>query len=179
MGFFEFPEYREFVVRKGAIISPCKRYRYLLTRTWDARAATRPLVFCGLNPSTADADKDDATIRWLIGYARKHSFGGLIVVNLFAWRATLPKDMLVAKHPVQEKGTENNDLAIQQVLCTRGAVFLCGWGSNGTYLCRDQTVMNILRRRAVTPYCLKVNADGTPHHPLRISHDTELKEYTL
>src|SRR5262249_62207047 len=75
-------------LRCAAGFSRCGRYRYWLTRTWDA---ARPAVcWLMLNPSTADAARDDPTIRRCIGLARRWGHGGIVVVNLFAWRAPDP-----------------------------------------------------------------------------------------
>ena len=71
-----------------AWISECGRYRYSLTRRF---ADGLDLVFVMLNPSTADADKDDPTIRRCCGFADRMGFGGIIVVNLFALRAAAPE----------------------------------------------------------------------------------------
>ena len=70
----------------AAGISECGCYRYWLTRTWNPRRAT--LCWVLLNPSTADADRDDPTIRRCQGFARSWGYGGIVVVNLFAYRAT-------------------------------------------------------------------------------------------
>lgn len=77
---------------KGAIISECGKYRYQLWRIWDD---TKPKVlFIMHNPSTADANEDDPTIRRCIGFAKRWGYGGIYVGNLFAFRATDPKDLL-------------------------------------------------------------------------------------
>lgn len=79
------------LVRRSAVVSDCGRYRYRLDRIWDT--ALPAVTFIMLNPSTADASNDDATIRRLAGtngFARRWGCGALIVVNLYAWRATTP-----------------------------------------------------------------------------------------
>jgi hypothetical protein len=75
---------------RGALLSEDGRYRYRLWRLWDDLAPV--MVWVMLNPSTADADLDDPTIRKCIGFAKANRHGGIIVVNLFAWRATDPKE---------------------------------------------------------------------------------------
>ncbi|WP_283195515.1 DUF1643 domain-containing protein [Rhizobium sp. AN80A] len=79
-------------VIKAATISDCTRYRYELRRVWDANQ--RLLVVCMLNPSTADAEKDDPTIRELTYFAKLWGYGGLLIVNLYAFRASQPREMM-------------------------------------------------------------------------------------
>lgn len=73
-------------MQRGAEFSPCRRYRYVLWRTWDPAAGS--VNFIGLNPSTADEQVDDPTIRCCIGFARDWGYGGLVMTNLFAIPAT-------------------------------------------------------------------------------------------
>ena len=75
-------------MEKSAILSADRKYRYVLTRIWDETKPT--VVFIGLNPSTADEEVDDKTIRKCIGYAKRWGYGKLIMVNLFAFRSTDP-----------------------------------------------------------------------------------------
>ena len=75
----------------GALLSSCGTYRYRLWRYWHTER--EPLIFIMLNPSTADAMQDDPTIRKCIGFAKRLGFGGIEVVNLFAYRATDPRDL--------------------------------------------------------------------------------------
>lgn len=90
-------------MKKTAILSNCEKYRYSLTREWDA---TLPKVlFVMLNPSTADAKDDDPTIRRCIGFAKAWGYGGIMVGNLFAYRATNPKEL----KKVQVFNNEIND----------------------------------------------------------------------
>src|SRR5437868_12651695 len=71
----------------SAVISPCGKFRYRLTRQWGEGAA---LPFVMLNPSTADAEQDDPTIRKCVGFAKRMGYDGIEVVNLYAYRATKP-----------------------------------------------------------------------------------------
>lgn len=84
--------------RSSAVISECGSYRYRLERVWEAEKDR--VAFIMLNPSTADASKDDPTIRRCIGFAKAWGFGGLIVGNLFALRSTDPKALYGHKDPV-------------------------------------------------------------------------------
>ncbi|VTT96531.1 Uncharacterized protein OS=Sinorhizobium meliloti Rm41 GN=BN406_01856 PE=4 SV=1: DUF1643 [Gemmataceae bacterium] len=148
----------------SAVISPCGLYRYTLTRVWDP--AKDPVVFCMLNPSTADGAQDDPTIRRCVGFARQWGYGGLTVVNLFAFRATLPRDLLKAADPVGP----DNDRHIAAAAARRTVV--CAWGSLGST--RREVAMR--RRRAgivaglltgfVALRHLGLTAAGQPMHPL-------------
>ena len=97
-------------------------YRYTLVRTWNSTA--EPLVFILLNPSTADASQDDPTIRRCIGFAKRWGFGGIVVVNLYAYRATKPRDMLAAEDPI---GPENDRILGETV---SGKTVVAAWGTN-------------------------------------------------
>jgi hypothetical protein len=78
-------------MKKDAKLSDDKLYRYQLSRIWDE---TKPKVlFIMLNPSTADADVDDPTIRRVINFAKSWNYGGVYVVNLYAFRSTDPKGL--------------------------------------------------------------------------------------
>ncbi len=78
-------------IERAAWISPCGRYRHALGRHWDRSLGF--VLFIGLNPSTADAEKDDPTIRKCMGFARRWGLGGIEMCNLFDWRATDPKKL--------------------------------------------------------------------------------------
>jgi len=110
-------------LQTAAGFSPCGCYRYWLTRTWDeSRSAVCWLM---LNPSTADATRDDPTIRRCIGIARRWGHGGIVAVNLFALRATDPAELVRAVDPV---GPEN-DAAVRSH--TAGLRVIAAWGSKG------------------------------------------------
>lgn len=106
----------------GASLSSDGRYRYELTRRWDNSTST--VTYVMLNPSTADASVDDPTIRRCIGFAQSHGFGGLRVLNLYAFRATQPKDMFRAIDPV---GPEN-DTYLGNL--DTGSTVVAAWGAH-------------------------------------------------
>ncbi|HEC24975.1 MAG TPA: DUF1643 domain-containing protein, partial [bacterium] len=87
-----------------ANLSECRKYRYALWRTWDELKPCA--MFIGLNPSTADETEDDPTIKRCINYSKDWGYGGLCMVNLFAFRATSPSDMRASIEPI---GSDNDE----------------------------------------------------------------------
>lgn len=151
---------------KDAIISQCKKYRYTLMRRWDK---TKPLVgFIGLNPSTADANQDDPTIRRCRNFSKSWGYGGMIMVNLFAFRATDPKVMKAHDEPVGD----SNDFFLNYVDEQCPLVVAC-WGNHGSHLDRDLAVYNMMSGLD----CLKVSKSGQPAHPLYLKADLKPKMY--
>jgi hypothetical protein len=148
---------------KGAIISDCGKFRYRLWRRWDKGAAS--MAFVMLNPSTADADQDDPTIRKCIGFAERQACGGIDVVNLYAYRATKPADLKRAGYP---RGPEN-DRFIAAAARESGRV-VCAWGVNARSLSRPAEVLALLRGCGVRPLVLATSADGVPLHPLMLPY---------
>lgn len=151
----------------GAVISDCGLYRYRLWRRW----ADGPCcVFVMLNPSTADATKDDPTIRRCIGFAKREGCGSLEVVNLFAFRATSPDDM---KRAVQPIGPDNDRHLLEATRTADGPV-IAAWGAHGGYEGRDRSVRLLLRE--VSLLCLGKTKNGSPRHPLYAPSNAELSE---
>lgn len=110
-----------------ADLSPCGRYRYTLTRTWDL---TLPRVcWVMLNPSTADATRDDPTIRRVLGFSRAWGFGSLVVVNLFAFRTPSPEALALALRSGTDVWGPWNLLRVEESVCTSPMV-VAAWGSN-------------------------------------------------
>jgi hypothetical protein len=149
---------------RTAILSEDGVYRYSLTRTFTTHK--HPVVFCMLNPSTADADIDDPTIRRCMRFARDWGYGGLVVVNLFALRATDPVALHAHDDPV---GPLNMD-HIGRAADSRDVIV--AWGANPATQYRDATVTQLLRRKATTVRCLGVTKEGHPRHPLYVSAAT-------
>lgn len=164
----------------GAHFSPCRTYRYALWRTWDAESGH--VMFIGLNPSTADETADDPTIRRCIAFAKAWGYGGVYMLNLFALRATDPKDMLRAKDP---DGPENlNWLAEYH---ERAGKTIAAWGVHGSHRYQDFTVSRLPRvgPHAKSRYvgddlwCLGRTKDGYPRHPLYVKGDVEPVRFSL
>lgn len=159
-------------MKTSATFSPCLRYRYTLWREWDA--ALPYLMVIGLNPSTADETKDDATIRKCIGFAKLWGFGSLCMTNLFAWRDTDPAKMKKALEPV---GPEN-DAWLNESAAKAGMV-LAAWGAHGGHLGRDKQVVEVIKSTLAILYCLRVTKDGFPGHPLYIPYSHPVGLFTL
>ncbi len=142
-------------MKNTAKFSECRKYRYALWRTWDI---SKPYVmFVGLNPSTADEKTDDPTLTRCINYAKSWGYGGVCMVNLFAFRATEPNVMKAAKDPM---GKDNNDWL--KKLANDSGLIVAAWGNDGSYLGRSKKVRELLPNL----HCLNINKSGEPAHPL-------------
>jgi hypothetical protein len=157
---------------RRAELSECGRYRYTLERAWAQ--LPRYVLWLMLNPSTADAAKDDATIRRCIGYARAWGYTGILVGNLYAWRSTSPRGLLYAGAAGSDPIGPENDRHVRG-LVTRAELVVCAWGQTGPLTEARQRVLQILRPRRHggdcphEPHALKFNANGEPAHPLRLA----------
>lgn len=154
-------------VRKDAVISPCGTYRYRLTREWDESKPT--VAFVMLNPSTADAEVDDPTIRRVIGFARSWGFGRVWVYNLFALRSTDPDHILRHPDPV---GPEN-DAHLQAIPADIPVVAAWGMHHRG-HLGRAFHVGRMLKGRLE---CLGRTNGGHPRHPLYVRGDAQRSRF--
>jgi len=138
---------------------PNQEYRYTLWRRWgDGRV----VQFIGLNPSTADETVDDPTIRRCVTYAKQWGFDALCMTNLFAFRATEPKNMKAAADPV---GPENNKWLVN--VSINSGLIVASWGTHGVFMERDQRVHRLI----LNMKCLKLTKDGHPSHPLYLKKD--------
>lgn len=160
-------------MRKTAIVSDCGVYRYSLGREWDAALPRLGVVM--LNPSTADAQSDDPTIRKVVEFAKRLGFGGIEVVNLFAFRATDPKDLwayVKANTWVHAVGPENDRALVRAAL--QCGTFLLAWGSQDNRgkvkQWRAQQVRARLAQMGAKTIVLQTNADGSPKHPLYVPY---------
>lgn len=146
----------------GAVFSRCGSYRYLLWRM--AKGRGRLLSIGMLNPSTADEMCDDPTIARCRSLARRGGYSGVLVWNLFAWRATDPADLRRADEPV---GPENDAaMALALDLCRRP---LLAWGNHGRRLGRSAEVLGQLATRGTSIAALGLTKAGEPRHPLYMS----------
>lgn len=151
---------------RDAFISPCGLYRYWLVRSWDT--ALPMLCFVMLNPSTADAERDDPTITRCIERAKRLGYGGMIVVNLFAYRSTDPLQLWNVPDPI---GPDNDQTIIQTAGNPATTGVICGWGNHGAMMQRGATVLRLLRQAGVTPHALRMSKAGQPCHPLYLPYD--------
>lgn len=151
---------RKKIMKKDAMLSKDRQYRYVLSRIWDE---DKPIVvFIGLNPSTADELNDDSTITKCINYAKSWSYGGFYMLNLFAYRAKNPSDMFDAKEPI---GSENDNFIKEYI--KKSDKIVCAWGDNGDFKQRGESVLELVPNA----YYLKLNKSGQPAHPLYLKSD--------
>jgi hypothetical protein len=192
-------------VARGAEISDCGKYRYRLWREWrlgnsqqwdmwtedDGSPALdgagqqigEPLacVFVMLNPSTADGNEDDPTIRRCVSFAQREGYDRLEVINLFSYRATDPKALLALNHNDDPVGTDNErhvDLTLN-----RAGLVICGWGVHGGHIGQDETMLGWLQDRIdllprqVAIMALGITKAGHPRHPLYLPSNAPLISY--
>jgi hypothetical protein len=151
-----------------AVYSPCERFRYLLTRTWDATAPRA--LFVMLNPSTATELQNDPTVERCERRARVLGFGAFRVTNIFAFRATDPRLMRAEADPV---GPDNDTAIRDSVAWVEGGMILCAWGNHGAHQGRGLAVERLLRATGRPLLALAVTKVGEPQHPLYLGYDRQ------
>tara|TARA_Y100000589_G_scaffold173269_2_gene164498 strand:- start:1033 stop:1494 length:462 start_codon:yes stop_codon:yes gene_type:complete len=153
-------------MQSSALFSECRTYRYALWRIWDESLDS--VLFIGLNPSKADESYNDPTIRRCINFTKKWGYGGLCMANLFAYRATEPKTMMIADDPI---GPVNDQILFD--LVSKAKIVVAAWGNHGSFMGRSvQISRSILNLR-----CLRINKSGEPAHPLYLNESTRLITY--
>lgn len=160
---------RDLYEHATAVFDPQRRYRYLLTRTWSAAP---PLTMCMLNPSTADAFTVDATISRCLRLARRERAGGLVVVNLFAWRATRRSELRKVADPVGP----HSAAVLEHVFSTAGDLVVA-WGVDGNLHGRGDAVRDQLAAARTRTRCLGTTQAGEPRHPLFVRAAAQLVSY--
>lgn len=147
---------------KSAFIDLGGLYRYKLSREWAPELPC--CMFIGLNPSTADADRDDPTIRRCVGFARRWGYGKLVMCNLFAFRATDPAALFEPEDPV---GPENDEWLID--CAERADLIVAAWGARGDIRGRAHEVRTFLPEHV---HHLGLTKFDQPRHPLYLRADT-------
>lgn len=157
--------------------------RYFLSRRWQfdmTQESARVLTWIMLNPSTAGAWEDDATIRKCKGYARRWGYGAIRVLNLFSRIATDAAEMF--RHPgwVETANDAANDDTWRFWLTAFGGGMMfdkpdvvVGWGAYGTRMDRDRWAAEFFASAGIEATCLGVTQTGQPLHPGRTSYDLE------
>lgn len=174
----------ELVIREGRVkdysteawFSEDEAYRYALWWKWDDSLS--PLLVCMLNPSTATEVNLDPTITGMLARAAAWGYGALIVINLFAFRATAPADMKAAADPVGPHNDAVCSLLLEYASDDKGAL-LCGWGAHGSFMGRDTAFKQMAARSLVPTYALRFTKDGHPGHPLYIPRADPLIPFPL
>jgi hypothetical protein len=156
----------------SAVISPCGDYRYWLERSIDGPCPF--IAWVMVNPSTADATEDDATIRKVRGFSTRLGFDRFVVVNKFAYRATDVRQLKRVRDPV---GLDN-DFHIEAALAAATKAVVA-WGPlakvPAAHRGRWRRVAAIADRLSRDLMCLGTAQDGHPRHPLMLAYDTPLQ----
>ncbi len=182
-------------VNSGAILSGDDLYRYQLWREWRGVAPKenwrwlgvkdggghelgepKSCLFVMLNPSTADGDKDDPTIRRCVGFAKREKYDRVDVVNMYAYRATNPKVVLGMTGDGDPIGRRNQEIV--QAAADRAGLVIVAWGVYGAHIGHDETVLGWLVDCGKPLYCLGKSKNGQPLHPLHLRADTPLVRLT-
>lgn len=173
-------------MKPTTLFSEDRAHRYTLWREWPVQDICtfdphpdyypgKPdqfVQFIGLNPSKADETMDDNTIRILRGFAQRWGFGALLMTNLFAFRATQPRDMKAAADPVGA----GNDHWLTVYARAAGLVVAC-WSAHGNFKDRDLTVKKLFTTANIPLMCFGLTANNQPRHPLRLNYRTQPKPY--
>ncbi len=154
------------IMERDAEFSPDEIYRYALWRIWDSNKPK--IMFIGLNPSTADRNKDDSTIKRLYKYSQDQGYGGLIVGNLFAFVETDSKKL---KDFIKEGKNIigiDNDMWLEKLSKEENIKKIVAiWGNEGILLKRNEQIIKNFPKLD----CLKINKTGQPRHPLRLPNN--------
>jgi len=142
-------------MKTDASLSQCRKYRFALWRIWDESKSYAMII--RLNPSTADEKEEDRTIKRCIDFSKSWGYGGLCMVNLFAFRATEPSDMFAVIDPV---GSGNDEWLVK--LSKEAGVVVAAWGNDGSHLGRSKEIVRLIPNLQY----LKINKTGEPAHPL-------------
>jgi hypothetical protein len=167
-------------IERSAVFDDSGRYRYSLQRRWpastpgpDANPGPK-LVFIMLNPSRADANRDDPTLRACMQFARGWGYPLLEVVNLFAYCTPFPQQLQTVADPVGP----GCDRYLLQAAASAERIILA-WGNYGTLQDRDQTVLRRLQFAQPKLFCLGVNQSGQPRHPLYVPRTSQPVHFRL
>lgn len=143
------------------------KHRLWLLRSWEENP--KMILFIGLNPSTANDINDDPTIRSCIRLTRHNGYGGFVICNLFSFVTANPKILI---QNMKEARTVESDITLHRMIIHTHKT-ICAWGSWTFINVRAQQVLARIRE----PFCLGVNADGHPKHPLYIRSETLFVPY--
>lgn len=150
----------------GASFSEDRKYRYALWRIWNR---SKPFVmFIGLNPSTANESTDDATIRRVKTIAANLGYGGVYMMNCFAYISTDPKGLITH--------TDKDNDAFLKTVSTQTQDTIFAWGNFEVVKStkRDKELKSMLPNAKA----LHINKNGSPKHPLYCKSDIQPVPFT-
>lgn len=158
---------------RDANLSEDRRYRYTLMRRWGPRVPG--VTWIMLNPSVADADIDDPTIRRCMTFTQRFGYDGMVVVNCFAYRATDPADLLEVGAEAAV-GPENG--AWVRKACQQTALIVAAWGALKKPLRgAAEDIAKIIQQDGYKLKCIGMTKDGQPRHPLYSRADAPLLDW--
>lgn len=167
----------DYILKDAVLGGQNNEYRYSLIRNWDENK--EKMLFMLFNPSTADSLADDNTVKSCVRLAKNGGYGGIHIVNLFAYRATSPKE-LIGK--TKEKLVGDDWLNYISVSLKSSSKVVLGWGNLARELInikrydRDKEVAEYLDKNGIDYYCYELTQKGCPKHPLYISSDSRLQK---
>lgn len=155
-----------FFTDSSATLSLCGRYRYSLSRVWNKSQST--VCWIMLNPSKADAEVDDPTIRRCVSFGKLWGYGGIRVVNLFAYRATNPKDVDKFSAVSEPGDPSRNDRFILDAIRRSPAISVAAWGNNANTIQQSRVceVLRMVKAEKLTLMCFGLTSKRQPRHPL-------------
>lgn len=160
-------------IERGAVLSPDGVYRYSLVRWWSDGGVVRWVM---LNPSTADAELDDPTIRRCIGFAKAWGYGAINVVNLYALRSADPSALAGHPDPV---GPENDRYVRGRDQLLVRELVVCAWGAHPMAARRAADTLRLIREWGAEPHHLGLTKAGAPRHPLYLPSSTTPRPWAV
>lgn len=154
-----------------AVFSADRKYRFYLRRVWDPKLPR--MAFVMLNPSTADAIKNDPTVARCQERATRLGFGSFVVANIFAYRSTQPNALTLPN--VQPIGERNDEWIV--FAAKEADQVMIGWGNHGRFNHRSDNVIGLLEEAGIQMFCLDQNKGGCPIHPLYQPYAKPLRRY--
>jgi len=159
-------------MKKSAIISDCSTYRYELHREWDKDKGK--VLFIMLNPSTADSNEDDLTTIRCMNFAKRWGYGGLMIGNIYPFRAKRPKDLRAWKIFGEKYSVYKTNVAHVQDMMSQCDLTVCAWG------CNHKGIPDWIKEINNLHYLELCDDNVTPKHPLgNLSNDLKPRTYKL
>lgn len=162
------------MIERYAEFSPDRRYRYMLGRRWDHTKPRR--LWCMLNPSDGDENKDDPTITRCMNRDMDDGFGCTEIVNEFGLVTSSPRVLLKEAQPI---GVDNYRYVMEAAF--RADMIIVAWGAHGSYLKQDQAILTVLKSNPILMkpiHHLGLTKQGQPKHPLYIGYNVKPQLWT-